>query len=90
MKKITKFAAVALLVAGSIACTDPNKPAETTTDQPVAVSATETSATTETSTTIAPEPTDTTATTTDAPVTATDATSTDATTSAPANPPAQQ
>ena len=80
MKNIAKLTAAALLVAGTIACTDHNKPAEgTTTDQPAAVSATESGTTDVTATTAAPtDPapaTDPTATTTDAPApTATDAT----------------
>jgi hypothetical protein len=86
MKKITKFAAVALLVAGSIACTERKTDEGPGIDPPAAVTATEPNTPSETTTTVAP--------TTDPAPTATDTTATDATTtdgtSAPANPPAQQ
>lgn len=92
MKNLKTLAAVAILVAGSIACDERNKPADpATTEQPVAVSTSETTATEITATT---DTTATTATETAAPSTSetaapAPATTTDGT-SAPANPPAQQ
>ncbi len=54
MKNVLKLAAIALIVAGSLACTKPDEPKA---EEPAAVTSSETSSTTETSATAAPEPT---------------------------------
>lgn len=89
MKKLTQFLAVALLVAGSIACTKedpaPVEPAATSAPAPVETTG-DTTVTTETSTITAETPAVTTDTAATTVTTGTETT----TTEPPANPPAQQ
>ena len=70
MKTILRFAAVAVLVAGSIACTDRGKQTEPATSSEPAVTATETT----TTEAVATDTTDTTVTTTETTATETTAT----------------